>query len=311
MDPQVEGLLTMMKAQAEAAGAPPMWELPADVARAGAELSFDAFNGTMPASVTVTDRTVPGPAGDIPVKVFRPQGTGPFPLLVYIHGGGWVIGSPNTHRQLCAELAEGAGVVVLSVHYRLAPEHPAPAALEDCVAAIRWAVANAAAIDARPDRFAIGGDSAGGNLTAASALWLRDNGGPTPSFLLLLYGAYAMDFDTPSYHANGKGYILEQDAMVWFRDHYLSGGADANDPYVSPLKANLANLPPALLVVGTLDPLLDDSRLFAEALRKAGGTAALSEYQDMPHVFLQLTAMLDGAKKGLSECTTALRTALA
>ena len=146
MDPQVEGLLQMMAAQAEAAGAPPMWELDAATARAGAETSFAAFNQPMPESVGIADRTIPGPAGEIPVKVFTPKGSGPFPLLVFLHGGGWVIGSPGTHARMCAELAEGAGVVVVSVHYRLAPEHPAPAALDDCVAAVRWAVAHAAAL---------------------------------------------------------------------------------------------------------------------------------------------------------------------
>src|SRR5512135_2817632 len=148
MDPQVEGLLQMMAAQAAAANAPQMWELPAEVARAGAEVSFQAFNAPMPTSVAITDRTIPGPAGEIPVKVFTPQGTGPFPLLVFLHGGGWVIGSPATHAKLCAELSEGAGVVVMSVHYRLAPEHPAPAAVDDSVAAIKWAVAHASELNA-------------------------------------------------------------------------------------------------------------------------------------------------------------------
>src|SRR5690606_18862010 len=154
------------------------------------------------------DRTVPGPAGEIPVKIFTPGGTGPFPLLVYLHGGGWVIGSPSTHARLCAELAEGAGVTVMSVDYRLAPEHPAPAPLEDCVAAITWTAANAAEIGADASRFAVAGDSAGANLAAASALKLRDEGGRLPEFLLLFYGAYTGDLDLPSVIENGEGKIL-------------------------------------------------------------------------------------------------------
>ena len=310
MDPQVEALLNMMKAQAEATGAPPMWEIPADIARVGAEMNFEAFNQGVPTSVTITDGTVPGPPGAIPVKVFTPQGAGPFPLLVYLHGGGWVIGSPNTHRKLTAQLAEGAGVVVVSVDYRMAPENPAPASLEDCVAAITWAAENAASINARPGRFAVGGDSAGANLSVAATMWLRDKGGPLPAFLLLYYGAYSLAFDTESHRANGKGYILEREAMDWFKDHYLSGGADANDPYISPLRGELSGLPPAHLIVGTLDPLLDDSKQYVEAVTAAGGSATLSVYEDMPHVFLQLTDMLDGGKKALAESIRVLREAL-
>src|SRR5688572_10896353 len=148
MDPQVQALLQMMEAQSAATGAPPMYELPADVARQGAEVGFQAVNNGTPEIGSIVDRTIPGPAGEIPVKIFTPTGSAPFPLLVFLHGGGWVIGSPNTHAKLCAELAEGAGVVVMSVDYRLAPEHPAPAPLDDCVAAIRWAAEHGSEIGA-------------------------------------------------------------------------------------------------------------------------------------------------------------------
>lgn len=311
MDPQVEGLLQMMAAQAAAAGAPAMTELPAAVARAGAEQSFAAFNGNMPADVAVADRTIPGPAGEIPVKVFTPKGAGPFPLLVYLHGGGWVIGSPATHAQLTAELAQGGGCVVVSVDYRMAPEDPAPASLDDSVAAIRWAVEHAAELNADGANFAIGGDSAGGNLTAAACLRLRDEGGPQAKLQLLLYGAFAMDTETESCIANGEGKILTRDTMKWFIDHYLSGGASTDDPYIAPIKGDLKGLPPARLIVGTLDPLLDDSKMFAAALKEAGVPATLSIYEDMPHIFLQLTFVLDGGKKGLAEAQSALREAFA
>ena len=309
MDPQVEGLLQMMAAQAAAAGAPPMTQLPAAVARAGAEQSFAAFNGAMPADVTVADRRIPGPAGEIPVKVFTPSGTGPFPLLVYLHGGGWVIGSPATHAQLTAELAQ-AGCVVVSVDYRMAPENPAPASLDDSVAAIRWAVEHAPEINADGSRLAIGGDSAGGNLTAAACLRLRDEGGPQAKLQLLLYGAFVLDSDTESCIANGEGKILTRETMIWFIGHYLSGGATTDDPYVAPIKGDLAGLPPAHLIVGTLDPLLDDSKMYAAALEKAGVPVKLSIYQDMPHIFMQLGFVLDGGKKGISEAQAALKSAL-
>jgi len=310
MDPQVEALLQMMAAQAQAAGVPPLWELDPATARANAEVSFQAFNQPLPASVTITDRTIPGPAGEIPVKLFTPAGQGPFPLVVYFHGGGWVIGSPATHAKLCAELAEGAGAVVVSVHYRLAPEHTPPAQLDDCVAAVRWAVDHAAELNADGSRIALAGDSAGGNLAACAALRLRDEGGPRARLQLLLYGAFTGNNDLPSVIENGEGKILTRQMMDWFYRHYLSAGADPKDPYIFPINGDLRGLPPAHLIVGTLDPLLDDSKLYAEALQKAGVPVKLSIYQDQPHIFLQLTAMLDGAKKGMAEACEALRTAL-
>ncbi len=311
MDPEVAGLLQMMAAQSAAANAPQMWELEASVARAGAEVSFRAFNMPMPEGIVIADRTVPGPAGQIPVKVFTPQGAGPFPLLVFIHGGGWVIGSPATHARLCAELSGGAGCVVVSLDYRMAPENPAPASLDDCVAAIRYIVANAAEFGADGSRFAIGGDSAGGNLTACSALRLRDEGGPQAKLLLLFYGAFTGDNTLPSVIENGEGKILTRQAMEWFYGHYLSGGATTDDPYIAPIKGDLKGLPPAHLIVGSQDPLLDDNRLFAAALKAAGVPATLSVYPDQVHVFLQLTAMLSGARKAMAEATEALKTALA
>lgn len=311
MDPQVEALLQMMAAQAQAAGVPPLWELPPDVARANAEISFQAFNQPLPPTVTITDRTIPGPAREIPVKIYTPTGNGPFPLVIYFHGGGWVIGSPATHIKLCAEIAEGASAVVLSVDYRLAPEHKPPAQLDDCIAATRWALAHAAELQADPARFALAGDSAGANLAACTALRLRDEGGPRARLQLLLYGAFTGNNDLPSVIENGEGKILTRQAMDWFYRHYLSGGADPKDPYLFPIHGNLRDLPPAHLIVGTLDPLLDDSKLYAEALQAAGVPVQLSIYQDQPHIFLQLTALLDGAKKGMAEACEALRTALA
>jgi len=311
MDAQVEALLGMLAAQAEATGAPPMWELPADVARAQTDAAFAAFNQPLPGSVGIADRAIPGPAGEIPIKVFTPGGEGPWPLLVYLHGGGWVIGSPATHAKLCAELSEGAGVVVVSVDYRLAPEHPAPAALDDCVAAIRWAAGNAGALNADGSRFAVGGDSAGANLTAAAMLRLRDEGGPRARLQLLLYGAFTFDNGLPSVIENGEGKILTRQSMEWFYGHYLAGGATTADPYIAPIKGDLHGLPPARLIVGTLDPLRDDSQLFAKALEEAGVPATLSVYPDQPHVFLQLSAFLDAGKRGVAEACSALGEALA
>ncbi|GBD22833.1 Carboxylesterase NlhH [bacterium HR29] len=311
MDPQVEALLQMMQAQARAAGQRPLHELSPQEARQQAELAFAAFNQPLPTSVSVSDLTLPGPAGLLRAKLFRPQGEGTLPLLVYFHGGGWVIGSPETHAKLCAELAEGAGCLVLSVDYRLAPEHPAPAPLDDCTAAVRWAFANAAALGADASRIAVGGDSAGANLAAAACLRLRDGGGPLPRFQLLLYGVFQRKLDSPSMIENAEGKILTREAMAWFWNHYLSGGASDTDPYVAPVHGDLRGLPPAFLIVGTLDPLLDDSRAYAAKLEAAGVPVKLSIYEDQPHIFLQLTALLDRAKEGLSETCAALREGLA
>lgn len=311
MDPQVKALLEMMAAQTAAAGAPKMIDLPAAVARANTEVGFAAFNAGAPEIGSIADRMIPGPAGEIPVKVFTPKGAGPFPLLVYLHGGGWVIMSPATHTKICAELAEGASVVVVSPHYRLAPEDLPPAQLDDCVATVRWAVEHASELNADGSRFAIGGDSAGGNLAAAACLRLRDEGGPQAKLQLLFYGAYLLDPDTESSLRNANAQILPRETMLWFIDHYLSGGASATDPYIAPIHGNLHGLPPALLMVGTLDVLLDDSKAYAAKLQAAGVPATLSIYEDMPHVFMQLTAMLDGAKRGMAEACAALRAALA
>ncbi len=309
MDPQVEALLQMMAAQAQS-GAPQMTDLPAAEARANAEVGYAAFNQPMPATVSVADRLIPGSAGELPVKVFTPLGAGPFPLLVYIHGGGWVIGSPGTHTKLCAELSEGAGAVVVSVGYRLAPEHVPPAQLDDCVAAIRWAVEHAGDLNADGSRFAVGGDSSGANLTAAAVLRLRDEGGPQAKLQLLFCGVFTGTTEIPSMATNGEGMLLSRKTMDWFYGHYLSGGADPADPYIAPIHGDLHGLPPALLIVGTADSLLDDSKLFAEKLQEAGVPTTLSIYEDQPHIFMQLSALLDAGKKAMAEASAALKKAL-
>ncbi|OAI42510.1 hypothetical protein AYO38_11440 [bacterium SCGC AG-212-C10] len=308
MDPQVEGLLQMMAAAG--GNAPRMYEMDAATARAGADAGFAMFNTGAPALASDTVRTIPGPAGEIRVRVQTPNGDGPFPLLVYIHGGGYVIGTPETHQKLTAELASGAGVVVVSVDYRLAPENKPPAMQDDCVAAIRWAVANAADLNADGTRFAVAGDSAGANLTAASCLRLRDEGGPQPRLQLLIYGAFDFDMEKPSYKANGEGYILDIKSIQWFMDNYI-GGLEGDLPYLAPLKHDLAGVAPAFLQVGTLDPLLDDSLLYHAKLKAAGVNSRLQVYEDMPHVFIQLSAFLTTAKRAVDDSCAALKAALA
>jgi len=309
MDPQVQALLDMMTAAN--ADAPKLWEQTPQEARATAEAMFGAMNAGAPDLASTVDRTIPGPAGEIPIKVQTPLGDGPFPLLVYIHGGGFVIGSPDSHSRLSALLADGAKAVVVSVHYRLAPEHPAPAALEDCVAAVKWSLANAAELGADVSRFAIGGDSAGGNLTAATCLKLRDTGQRLPDLQYLIYGAFDIDHSKPSYLRNGSGYFLEMDGINWFMKQYLPTEDLRTDPYVWPNHAeNLAGLPPAFMQVGTLDPLLDETFVYGNRLALAGVPVDIRVYPDMIHGFLQMDAMLDRAKVAVADGVAAVKAAL-
>jgi acetyl esterase len=310
MDPEVKALLDMMAAASK--DAPKLWDVPLAQARAGMESQMKAMAPDGPAMASIVDRSIPGPAGDIPVTVLTPKGAGPFPLLVYIHGGGFVIGSPATHLRLTQLLADGAGCVVVSVDYRMAPEHPAPAALVDCVAAVDWALANAGELNVDASRYAIGGDSAGGNLTAATCLKLRDLGVPLPKLQYLIYGAFDFDTNKPSFARNGTGYMLELDQIAWFMSQYIQDESCKTDPYVAPaLAESHADLPAAFLQVGSLDPLLDDTFVYAGKLAAAGVPVELRAYPDMIHGFLQMDVMLSGARKAVADGVAALKTALA
>jgi acetyl esterase len=229
------------------------------------------------------------------------------PCLLYLHGGGFVIGSPDTHDRLTRELAEGIGARVLSLHYALAPESPYPAGLEDCVDTARWLGAHARELGIDPARLVIGGDSAGANLSAATILRLRDEHAPV-SFraALLLYGRFSGE-DTPSISAWGdRDLVLSHAVMEWFERQYVGERPNRNDPYFAPLTADLSGFPPAFLTVGTLDPLLDDSRLFAAALEKAGGTAELHVYEDGLHAFMQFS-VLDMCADAIAKCSAFAR----
>jgi acetyl esterase len=296
MDPQVDKLIQTLKAM-QMPGVPRLWELPPEVARQGADAMFKtAFNDGGPVMAATREIEIPGRRGAIPARLYVPAGADARgPGLLYLHGGGWVIGSPDTHDRLTRELAAGIGARVVSLHYALAPEHPYPAGLDDCVDAARHLGAHGDALGIDGSRMLIGGDSAGGNLSAATLLRLKAEGGPAFRGAIYIYGAFDIDFQTASMEAWGdRDLILSHKAMHWFRDHYLGTRGSGTDPFVSPLRGDLVGLPPAMLVVGTLDPLLSDSELFAEALRKAGVPADLHVYPDGPHAFAQMF-MLDMA----------------
>ena len=260
----------------------------------------------------VEDRRIPGPGGDIPIRIYTPEGDGPLPLLVFFHGGGWVIGSIATHDGLCRQLANAAGCIVVSVDYRLAPEHAFPAAAEDAYAATRWVGENAGTIGGDATRIAVGGDSAGGNLTAVVALMARDRGGPRLVFQLLVYPVTDAPSDNASYRENGKDYFLTTAQMEWFWRLYVGSAPNLDDPYLCPLRAkNLDRLPPALVVTAEHDPLRDEGEAFARRLDEAGVAARAKRYAGVFHGFFAMGSLLGRGREATDDAAAALRSAFA
>jgi acetyl esterase len=305
LDPKAKALLDAQKAL----GAPPLCTLPVSVVRQAFLARIKARRTPDFPVASAEDRVIPGPLGDIPVRVYTPAGTGPFPVLVFFHGGGFVVCNLDTHDPICRALCAGAGCVVVSVDYRLAPEHKFPMPLEDCVAAMRWVAANAAGLKGDPRRLAVGGDSAGGNLAAVTALRARDEGGPSLRGQLLLYPVTDhYDPGTPSYVENGKDYGLTREDMIWFWDHYLGDKAEAGNPHASPLRApDLRGLPPALLITAEYDPLRDEGERYAERLRAAGVDCTLTRYDGMFHGFAGQFGFVDQAQQVMDEASAWLR----
>jgi len=284
LDPICAALL----AQMAQAGAPPLHEQTPAMAREAMAAAGAAMGGDPPRVARVDDLQASGPAGPIPLRAYYPDGAGPFGALVYFHGGGWVIGSIETHDSLCRALANTTGWAVFSVEYRLAPEHKYPAAADDAYAATAWVAAQARTLGVDAARVAVAGDSAGGNLAAVVAQMARDRGGPRLRAQALIYPVTDYDFTTPSYGANADGYLLTQDAMRWFWDHYLADARQGSEPYASPLRArDLHGLPPALVLTAEFDPLRDEGEAYAAALRRAGVPVDQHRYDGLIHGFFQ------------------------
>jgi acetyl esterase len=278
--PEAQQLLAALEAQ----GMPPFDHMTVPQARAAAQ-GFRDLQGE-PEEVATEDRVVPGPAGDIPVRVYTPEGDGPKPVIVYFHGGGWVIGDIEVCDNPVRRIANRTGAVVVSVDYRLAPEHPYPAPFEDCYAATAWVAEHAAELGGDAARVATCGDSAGGNLAAAVALAARDRGGPRLAAQLLIYPVTDFDFTTESYRQNGEGYLLTKGAMVWFWAHYLGAYDLGKDPYACPARADdLSGLPPAFVATAEYDPLRDEGEAYAAALKAAGVEVTAKRYDGMLHGF--------------------------
>jgi acetyl esterase len=254
---------------------------------------------------------IPGPAGTMRARLYAPAGGGPAaPLLVYYHGGGWVIGDLDTHDGVCRFLAANSGALVLSVDYRLAPEHPFPAAVEDAHAAFVWAAQQAAELGADPARVAVGGDSAGGNLATVVCHLARD-GGPAPAMQLLIYPATDALGGQRSRQLFADGFLLTAADMAWFEGHYLPDRAAAVDPRASVLRAeDLSGLPPAYVVTAGFDPLRDEGEAYAERMREAGVPVALRRHPGLVHSFANLTAVSPSSRAAMLEAAGALHMGL-
>lgn len=265
---------------------------------------------------SVADRTIDGPGGELAVRIYDPDSEpdASRPLILYFHGGGWVVGSVETHDTPCRKLAAETGYPVASVDYRLAPEHPFPEPLLDCYAALEWAADEAAGLPADPDRIVLAGDSAGGNLAAATALFARDRGGPDVAYQLLIYPATGDVTATDAYEENDEGYVLTADEVAWFRDHYLPDAVDRGNVYAVPRRAHdLSGLPPATVVTAGFDPLRDDGALYADRLEACGVPATLRNYDDVIHGFFGMVAEpvdLDRAHEAHADVADDLRDAL-
>ena len=305
LDPQAQAVMEAVAAL----GFPPNHTVSPQEARANGKARARAPG---PEVARVDDRNIPGPDGEVPVRIYTPEGSGPFPVLVWFHGGGWVVGDLESADGVSRHLTVGSGFVVVSVDYRLAPETKFPGPAEDCYAATQWVAQNAASINADAGKIAVGGDSAGGNLAAAVSLMARDRGGLSVGFQLLVYPVTDRDFSTVSYSQNGDDYQLTRDGMIWFWDHYLANAADAANPYAAPLRAqDLEGLPPALVITAEYDPLRDEGEAFAHRLEAAGVPTACTRYDGMIHGFFGMFAAVDKGKQAIEQASAALKSALA
>ncbi len=305
INPQVQALLDEFDKQ----GLPPFDQMSVPLARV-VTLGFRDLQGEPQDVAEVRDILVPGPAGSLPVRLYHPSPGSRLPLVVYFHGGGWVIGDIEVVDKPCRTLANAAGCIVASVNYRLSPETKFPGPVEDCYAATRWLADNAGAAGADGQFIAVAGDSAGGNLAAAVSLMARDRGGPTLSYQVLVYPVTAPAAGTTfaSYRDNAEGYLLTRASMEWFWDHYLASPDDDKNPYASPLHApDLGGLPPAMVITAEFDPLRDEGRAYAHRLREAGVSVKSSHYDDMTHGFLWMAGAVDRGRELIREIGEELR----
>lgn len=297
LDPKVQALLARLNGQK----GPPLSTLTVAEHRASVLAQARPTGASHPVAA-VTACTLAGPGGELPVTVYRPTGDGPFPLLLYFHGGGFVLPGLPHHDQLCRVFCQQVGCLVMAVDYRLAPEAPFPAAADDSLAATQWAVHHAAMLEADPTRLAVVGDSSGGALAAVTALRCRDAGGPPLVAQLLLCPLTAYPTPpTPSGLAYAKGYLLTREQLLWYLQHYVGESAAAH-PYAFPLAApDLRDLPPTLIITAEYDILRDEGERYAARLRAAGVSTTLTRYPGMIHGFFAMPGLLDQAQQAIEE----------
>jgi len=310
LDPQAKALLALI----EEKGIPPVHELTPTEARKWYRDRRFYTQPAPPEMALVADLACDGPRGPIALRHYRPLGSAAdaaLPALVYMHGGGWVIGDLDTHDVLCRELSQGAGCAVVSVDYRMGPEHRFPAAFDDCLAALGWVHDNAATLRIDRSRLAVGGDSAGGNLAALVAIAARGQG-PRLAFQLLIYPATDLRCESASFARNGNGYLLTAQSVAYYLGHYLADATTRSDPRVSPLLAeDLRDLPPALVLTAGFDPLRDEGIAYAQRLSEAGNRASLVSFERQIHGFVTMGKVIDEANAAVAICAARLGAALA
>ena len=285
----------------QALAAPPVETLTPEAARNGMVQKSASLDRPEDLA-SVEDAEIPGPATAIPVRVYTPKGDGPFPVLVYYHGGGWMCGDLETHDGYCRHLAIRCGALVVSIHYRRPPEDRFPAAAEDCYAATAWVAENAANWHGDASRLAVGGDSAGGNLAAVVSIMAKERGGPRIRCQVLLYPVIEPDFETASYRENATGYSLTRSMMQWFWDAYAPNPQDRLHRHAAPSRApDLSGLPPAYVITAEYDPLRDEGESYAHRLEQAGVTVTLERWDGMIHGFVRWTEAVEEARQLLDK----------
>lgn len=298
LDPQVAAY----RARRQADAAPQLYTQSLAAARAADLAAIRAGGGAVEPVYEVTDHHLPGPGGDLPVRVYRPGPTDGQPVLVYFFGGGWTLGSIDTADGICRRLANTVPCTVVTVGYRLAPEHRFPAAVHDCYAAVRWIAAHGQQWGVDPSRLAVGGDSAGGNLAAAVTLLARAEGGPPLTAQLLVYPNTQHGAATGSMREGDDPWLFNTTSVAWYWGHYLADPRDGADPLASPLLApDLTGLPPALVITAEYDPLRDEGEAYADRLRLAGVPTEATRYEGMVHGFFAMSGLFDGGRRALAQ----------
>ncbi|GGM09668.1 alpha/beta hydrolase [Dactylosporangium sucinum] len=304
LDPQLQAI----RDQKERDGVAPLYTMSLEAARAADLASIQASGGAPEPVHSVSEHTLAGPGGDLVLRVYRPSSSGPLPVLMYFYGGGWVLGTIDTADGVARHLANAAGCIVAVPGYRLAPEHPFPAAIEDCWAATQWVHDNAAALGADPARIAVGGDSAGGNLAAALTLMAQESGDLVLAGQLLVYPNTDQAAEDDSMRESDDRYMFNHHSVAWYRSHYLTDPDDAFNPLASPLRAEtLRGLPPALVLTAEFDPLRDQGERYARRLAESGVPVAVTRYEGMAHGFFTMAGTLDAARLAQAQAAKQLR----